>query len=457
MIGYYLKTFKQNTIWAKVFALAFLAFVTFKPIYSISQSNTSSFPLSPQATKALVDSLANQINKYYVLKDQALKMSTYIRKRYKEGHYNNIKDPHTLAGALTSDVLFINRDEHFYVEYNPAMANELLGNIDDVPKMVAERLRQDQDKNFGFKKIEILNGNIGYLEISTFARLNKYSQATADAALKVLGNTRALIIDLRYGTGGSVDMVNHIISHFFKEKTHIADIYIRNENVTVPYWTTPDSTYGTLREIPIYILISYKTFSAAEVLSYELQSLKRATIIGEYSRGGAHAVSYRPLSSGFITDMPFGNFTSPVTKKNWERVGVTPDIKVNSDRAQELAEIRIFEDAFEKTKDSTEIKKLKWQLDIIQSMHHPLLLDTVTLLKFSGFYGPFTITFANGSLYYQKTGKAKFALIPMTSSTMRPKGSDAFIIEFYKNIYGKINRIATFYDDGRVEYADRTD
>ena len=138
-------------------------------------------------------------------------------------------------------------------------------------------------------------------------------------------------------------------------------------------------------------------------------------------------------------------------------MGVTPDIKVNSDRAQELAEIRIFEDAFEKTKDSTEIKKLKWQLDIIQSMHHPLQLDTTTLIKFSGFYGPFTITFANGSLYYQKTGKAKFALVPMTSYSMRPKGSDAFIIEFYKNIYGKINRITTIYDDGRIENAERTD
>ena len=84
-------------------------------------------------------------------------------------------------------------------------------------------------------------------------------------------------------------------------------------------------------------------------------------------------------------------------------------------------------------------------------------MDTATLYKFSGFFGPFTISFAGGSLYYQKTGKAKFPLIPMTSSSMRPKGNDTFIVEFYKNYFGKINRIATYYDDGRVEYADRTD
>src|SRR6478609_219956 len=172
----------------------------------------SSFPLSPQATKVLVDSLARQLQKYYVVKEDALQMGAYLRKRYKEGAYNKINDPHMLAGLLTADVLKVRRDEHFHVEYNPALANEVLGNIDDVPKMVAEKLKNEREKNFGFKKAEILNGNIGYLELSSFSRLNQYSKATADAALMMLANASALIIDLRYGSGGSPDMVNHIVS-----------------------------------------------------------------------------------------------------------------------------------------------------------------------------------------------------------------------------------------------------
>ncbi len=421
------------------------------------KNNVNVFPLSPLATKTLVDSLANQITKYYVLKDQALKMASYIRKRAREGQYNNYKDPHALAGALTSDVLFINRDEHFHVEYNPEMANELLGYIDDVPKLVAQRLRMEKEKNFGFKKVEILNGNIGYIEISGFSRVNNYSKAAADAALKMLSNSRAIVIDLRYGIGGSPDMVNHIVSHFFNKPTHFSDIYIRSENATLPYITVPDSSYGVLNDIPVYILTSYKTFSAAEGLAYGLQSLKRATIVGEVTRGGAHTVTYRPLSSGFVADIPFGRATSPVTKKNWEKTGIVPDIRVPAERALEIAEMKIFENAFEAAKDSAEMKSLKWQLDLVQSINHPILLDTLTLQQFSGLYGAYSLTYANGTLYYQKTGKAKFPLIPMSGNMMRPRGNDTFTIEFYKTYFGKVNRIATHYDDGRVEYAERTD
>jgi len=457
MMRYFLTTRFNGHICKKALLVLPTVLFLFVSQLSFSQNAANAFPLNAQATKTLIDSLTNQIIKYYVIKDAAVKMNAYIKKRYKEGHYNNIKDPHALAGALTSDILFINRDEHFHLEYNPQMANELLGNIDDVPKMVAEKLRKEKEKNFGFKKVEVLNGNVGYLEISSFSRLNKYSKATADAALKMLSNSRAIIIDLRYGVGGSPDMVNHIISHFFKYATHVSDIYIRSENTTLPYYTVPDSTYGALIDIPIYVLTSYKTFSAAEGLCYELQALKRATIVGETTRGGAHTVTYRPLSSGFVCDIPFGRAISPITKRNWEKVGVVPDVKTPAERALEIAEAKIFEEAFNKAKDSSEIKSLKWQLDLVQSINHPVQLDTATFNSFTGLYGAYAISYSYGVLYYQKTGKAKFPLIPMTTSIMRVKGNDTFTVEFFKNYYGKVTRIVTRYEDGRVEFADRTD
>ncbi|WP_317896793.1 S41 family peptidase [Aurantibacillus circumpalustris] len=457
MLKYIFKKLDAINFYNRIVSNTLFIIFSFMTVATYSQVASNVFPLSPLATKTLVDSLTNQIIKYYVNKEAAIKMNSYIKKRYKEGHYNNIKDPHALAGALTSDILFINHDEHFHMEYNPQMTDELLGNIEDVPKMVAEKLRLEKEKNFGFKKVEIISGNIGYLELSGFSRLNKFSKTTADAALKLLSNSRAIIIDLRYGVGGSPDMVNHIISHFFKSPTHVIDIYIRSENATLPYWTVPDSSYGVLTEIPLYILTSYKTFSAAEGLSYELQALKRATIVGETTRGGAHTVTYRPLSSGFICDIPFGRAISPITKRNWEKIGVIPDIKVPADRALEIAETKIFEEAFDKAKDSLEIKRLKWQLELVQSVNHPIQLDTSTFKGFTGLFGAYAISYNTGVLYYQKTGKAKFPLIPMTSSMMRVKGNDTFTVEFFKNFIGKINRIATRYDDGRVEYAERTD
>src|SRR5436189_656033 len=113
--------------------------------------------------------------------------------------------------------------------------------------------------------------------------------------------------------------------------------------------------------MPPYIVTSYQTFSDAEELTYELQALKRATIIGEKTRGGAHTVTYRPLSSGFVADIPFGEAISPVTKKNWEGVGVIPNIEVSAEEALETAEMKIFETALATTTDFNEQRELRWQ------------------------------------------------------------------------------------------------
>jgi retinol-binding protein 3 len=448
---------KVPSVSARIYVfLGLLLLSVYCPKNVTAQVRSVPFPLSSQGLKVLVDSLSNQISKFYIDRGASIRMCGNLKKRYREGRYNNIKDPHVLAGLLTNDVLAVHHDEHFHVEYNPMMANELEGNIEDVPRMVAEKLQLEKARNFGFKKAEILNGNIGYLEISSFSRLNKYSRATADAALQMLANTKALIIDLRYGVGGSPDMVSHLLSHFFKDRTHISDIYIRSENITLPYYTTPDSSYGPLTTIPLYVLTSYKTFSAAEGLVYALQTLKRATIVGEKTRGGAHTVNYRPVSSGFVCDIPFGKAVSPVTKKNWEKTGIMPDIRVSAEKALETAELKIFENAFAGTKDSSEMRMLKWQLDLLQSINHPFEADTTELAKCSGEFGPYLVSFQHGCLYYQKAGKAKFPLVPMSSSALRPRGTDNFIVEFHKDYLGKVNRISTHYDDGRIEYGERT-
>lgn len=412
--------------------------------------------LDKKATKTLIDTLAFQLRKYYVFGEAANRMGAYIQKRFKEGAYSAISDPHILAGQLTKDVSSVHLDEHFHVEYNPESFKELSGEIEDVPKFVEEKLNQERYRNFGFKTIEILNGNIGYLEISSFSRLNQFSKAAAQAALQSLSNSSALIIDLRYGVGGSLDMVTYLMSRFFREKILIMDIYLRSEKDTLHYYTSPDTIPGKLSEIPIYVLTSYKTFSAAEALAYGLQSQGRATIVGEVTRGGAHTVKYRSLSSGFIADIPFGVARNPITKTNWEKIGITPDIMVSEDKALETAEYQIFEKARKKASDSLELRKLDWEFDLIQSINHPLQADSTALKKLSGHYGPYSVYFRNGQLFYQKVGKAVYPLLPLKDNLMKVKGNDSFRIAFNCKADGNCSSIITLYEDGRREVANRS-
>jgi len=103
---------------------------------------------------------------------------------------------------------------------------------------------------------------------------------------------------------------------------------------TSPAWV-PGRRFGSTK--PLYILISRKTFSAAEALAYDLQALKRATIVGEVSGGGAHPFEYRRIHPHFAVDLPESKSINPLTNSNWQDVGVKSDVAVPADQALEKA------------------------------------------------------------------------------------------------------------------------
>jgi len=88
---------------------------------------------------------------------------------------------------------------------------------------------------------------------------------------------------------------------------------------------------------PIYVLTSSRTFSGAEEFAYDLQSLKRATIVGETTGGGAHMTAMGRIGDHLLIRVPVRRAINPITHTNWEGVGVKPDVKVPSEKALETA------------------------------------------------------------------------------------------------------------------------
>jgi retinol-binding protein 3 len=121
--------------------------------------------------------------------------------------------------------------------------------------------------------------------------------------------------------------------------------YQRKDNSTTEYWTSPDvrgTRFGGHK--PIYVLISNETFSGGEELAYDLQRLNRAKLIGETTGGGANPAEGHDLDDWFHIAIPFGRPINPVTKTNWEGVGVVPDIPVPASEALEDGRRRTVED-----------------------------------------------------------------------------------------------------------------
>jgi C-terminal processing protease CtpA/Prc len=79
---------------------------------------------------------------------------------------------------------------------------------------------------------------------------------------------------------------------------------------------------------PAYVLTSSQTFSGAEEFTYNLKNLKRATIVGERTGGGAHPVAGHRIDEHFMIGVPFARAINPISKTNWEGTGVEPDVKV---------------------------------------------------------------------------------------------------------------------------------
>jgi retinol-binding protein 3 len=161
--------------------------------------------------------------------------------------------------------------------------------------------------------------------------------AKASEAFAALGAVDAVIFDLRDNGGGVPDMVTYVESYLFATRTHMTDLYTRDDDTTTPTWTNPDVPGAKLATQPVYVLTAARTFSAAEAFAYDLQSAKRATIVGEVTGGGAHPSRTIALDDHFTIQVPFARTINPVTKTDWEGTGVRPDVEVAAGQALDEA------------------------------------------------------------------------------------------------------------------------
>jgi C-terminal processing protease CtpA/Prc len=156
--------------------------------------------------------------------------------------------------------------------------------------------------------------------------------------MNLLAHTDALIIDLRRCRGGDPAMVALLCSYLFDDDVHLNDLYHRADDSTAQFWTSPyvpGSRFGGTK--PLYVLTSSTTFSGAEELTYNLQQRRRATVIGETTRGGAHPVRAYRVDAHLRATVPIARAINPVSGTNWEGTGVTPDVEVPAEGAFEVA------------------------------------------------------------------------------------------------------------------------
>jgi hypothetical protein len=421
-----------------------------------AQQQRPKIKLDSKMKSEAIENISNLLVENYVFPDVAEKVKIQLEANLKSSAYDNIDDPMVFSQKMTEDLQAVTKDKHLRFIFNPGMASDLLkGGNDEESNPLMRKKYEDamREENYQFKKLEILPGNIGYMDLRGFTDATiPGAKETGAAAMSFLANTEAIIFDMRENGGGDPNMVQFLCSYLFEGKIHLNDLYYRKTNETTEYWTYETVPGKKMPNVEVYVLTSNRTFSGAEEFTYNLKNLKRATIIGEITGGGANPGGSMRVSDNFVMFVPTGKAINPITKTNWEGTGIVPDIACKKEDALTIAQIEIYKKLISKTSSEDKKKDYEWNLEALNGRLNPIIVTQENMLKYAGDYGPRKIYFENNQLIYERPGVlGKTKLIPITADIFMLEGRDNFRVKFNTDGSGTVISLTGMYSDGMQE------
>jgi retinol-binding protein 3 len=414
-------------------------------------------PLEQGASRVVAEALAAALEEHYVFPDKAAELGRVLRETLAAGDYDGLTDAGALAERLTVDMLAVVDDRHLRVAAGMPPHGAAPGGPAEPVDEQADRERMERlarRDNWGFAKVERLEGNVGLLDLRGFLPA-ELAGPTAAGAMAFLAGSDALIIDLRRNGGGEPSMIQFLSTYFFEEPVHLNSFAWRGKEQVDQFWTLPWVPGRRLPDVPLYVLTSEHTFSAAEEFTYNLKNLGRATIVGETTGGGAHPGGMHPLGAGLAVFIPEGRAINPVTGTNWEGTGVGPDVACPADAALDTALAAALERLAGAAPDEGDATALRWAAQAVQArLQPPPVLEAAALARLTGQFGPRTVSLEAGQLWYQREGRPRMRMLPMTSDTFTLEDMPRFRVRFEESD-GRVVRLVGLYEDGREEPSER--
>jgi hypothetical protein len=421
---------------------------------SKTYASGESAEVSSEELQGVISTLNITLHEQYIFPEISQKISKLTAFKLANGDYNSYKNGRELAEKLTEDIHSVSHDRHLKVYFDPKAIQSMGSDISEKERqrIELEELIEQRAKNFGFNQVAVLEGNIGYIDLRSF-QFPEHAIETLKASMAFVQNTDSLIFDLRKNRGGSPSMVQLMISYLVEaEPVLLNDIYKRNLNLTKQYWSLPFVPGKRRPDVDVYILTSTGTFSAAEDFSYTLKYLKRATIIGEVTGGGAHAGGIVPFTERFLVWVPTSRTINPNTKSNWEGNGVKPHIEVRADDALEAAHKLALETQLEKGIGDHDINQ--WYLEHKEALLNKHTLSERLKRQYAGNYGLRTLKLEKGELYYQRRGSPPLKLTPINDTLFMVEGKNHFRIKVVIDS-NKITSIEGLTDTGSISRSAR--
>lgn len=310
-------------------------------------------PIDAATRSAVIESLAVAVQQRYVFADKGAQLAKVLRQRHARHEYDRITSSREFADSLLAHMQAFTHDRHMRVHYRATPFPKRNEDQGPPPADELKRVTDEQRRlNFGFEKVQRLAGNVGYLDLRMFSGLTE-AQPVAVAAMNFLANSDAVIIDLRRNGGGDPSLLQTVLTYFVEEgdRLHINDFYLRAGDRTEQFYTAAFVPGPRLHGKPLYVLTSGLTGSCAEEFAYDVQTHRLGTLVGATTVGAANPGGMFPLSDHLAAFIATGRAINPITKTNWEGVGVKPDVPVAPGEALREAHVRALNQLLESATD----------------------------------------------------------------------------------------------------------
>ena len=180
---------------------------------------------------------------------------------------------------------------------------------------------------------EILEGNVGYIQLSRFAE--DTTQLMNDAAQEMRSrNVNGIILDLRNNSGGFLNASVDVLDFWIDSQVVVEQ---RSGGEVTQALTTGRG--ASLGDIPTVVLINQGSASASEIVAGAMQDYDKATLIGQTTFGKGSVQSLEELDGGGVLKVTIARWFTP-NGNNIDESGITPD-----------EEVEITEEDFEAERD----------------------------------------------------------------------------------------------------------
>jgi hypothetical protein len=287
----------------------------------------------PLDAVAVATRCADLVAEHFVQPDVGERAAARLRERAAAGAYGGCGDPASLAEAVTADLQGVVLDLHLRVIHHP----DGVPPTDDPAAQVAYWGEVARATAGGMRRVERLDGNVAHLVVGPVLTPATPSHAALTAAMALVADADALVLDVRECRGGDPDAVQLLLSHLVgDEPVRLVDMESRAEGLR-QRWTHPVDAHRFGPDRPLVVLTSSTTFSGGEEVAFDVQDLGRGRVVGERTRGGANPREGFTVHPHLELAVPVARALSPRSGASWEGVGVQPDVECPAAEALDRA------------------------------------------------------------------------------------------------------------------------